>query len=60
MGATLTKIVNGASFNDYGDGMTEKAILQELYQLCGDSNEARFDIVDEYVNTSSAFDDCLV
>ena len=56
----MTKLVNGASFGDYGDGMTEKAILQELFQLCGDSNEARFDLVDEYVNTSSAFDECLI
>ena len=56
----MTKLVNGASFGDYGDGMTEKAILQELFQLCGASNEARFDLVDEYVNTSSAFDECLI
>ena len=60
MGPKLTKIINGANFDDYGDGMTEKAILQELYQLCGDSNEVRFDIVDEYVSTSTAFDECLV
>ena len=56
----MTKIVNGAAFGDYGDGMTDKAILQELYLHCGDNNEARFGVVDEYVNTSSAFDECLV
>ena len=60
MGEKLSKLVNEARFGDYGDGMSDKNILQELYQHCGDSNEARFDLVDEYVNTSSAFDDCLV
>ena len=60
MGPALTRIVNNATFGDYGDGMTEKAILQELYQLCGDSNEKRFNIVDEYVNTNCAFDEFLV
>ena len=60
MGPHLTKIVNGAAFGDYGDGMTDKAILQELYLQCGDTNDARFGVVDEYVNTSSAFDECLV
>ena len=28
--------------------MSDKNILQELYQHCGDSNEARFDLVDEF------------
>jgi hypothetical protein len=40
--------------------MTDKVILQELYQLCGDSDEARFVIADEYVKTSSALDECFV
>ena len=60
MGPKLTKVINETTFIDYGEGMTDKAILQELYQLCGDSNEARFLLVDEYVNTSSAFDECFV
>ena len=30
MGPALKKIVNGASFNYYCDGMTDNAILQEL------------------------------
>jgi hypothetical protein len=47
MGLKLTKIVNNATFIDYGAGMTDKTILQEIYQLCGDSKEARFLIVDE-------------
>ena len=60
MGEKLTKLVNSATFADYGDGTTDKIILQELFQNCGDSNEARFAAVDEYVSTSSVFDDCLV
>ena len=60
MGPKLTKIVTDSAFSDYGDGMTIKAILQELYQLCEETNEARFLAVDEFVITTSALDECFI
>ena len=52
MGPKLAKNVIDSSFTSCGEAMTNKAILQELYQLCEESNEARFLAVDEFVNTT--------